>query len=55
MRSELVLAKAEYKRLEDGTLFAEIPGYKGVWANSNTVEECRRCPASDGIGVFLTM
>lgn len=34
--------KAEYKKLEDGTWFAEISGFQGVWANGNTVEECRR-------------
>ena len=35
------LEKAHYKVLEDGTWFAEIPGFQGVWANANTVEECR--------------
>jgi predicted RNase H-like HicB family nuclease len=35
------LEKAQYKNLEDGTWFAEIPGFKGVWANANTVEQCR--------------
>jgi predicted RNase H-like HicB family nuclease len=36
------LEKAEYKELEDGTWFAEIPGFKGVWANGKTVEESRK-------------
>jgi predicted RNase H-like HicB family nuclease len=27
--------------LEDGTWFVEIPGFEGVWANGNTVEDCR--------------
>ena len=36
------LEKAEYKRLEDETWFAEIQGFKGIWANGQTVEECRR-------------
>lgn len=36
------LEKAEYKKLENGTWFAEIPGFEGVWANRETVEECRR-------------
>jgi predicted RNase H-like HicB family nuclease len=36
------IEKAQYKKLDDGTWFAEIPGFDGVWANSNTVEECRR-------------
>jgi predicted RNase H-like HicB family nuclease len=35
------LKKAEYKRLDNGTWFAEIPGFQGVWANGKTVEECR--------------
>jgi len=35
------LEKALYKVLEDGTWFAEIPGFQGVWANASTVEECR--------------
>jgi predicted RNase H-like HicB family nuclease len=36
------LEKAQYKVLGDGTWFAEIPGFEGVWANANNVEECRR-------------
>ena len=36
------LGNAEYKRLENGTRFAEIPGFKGVWANGKTVEGCRK-------------
>lgn len=36
------LEKAEYKRLEDMTWFAEIPGYEGVWANGESVEKCRK-------------
>ena len=36
------IEKAEYRKLEDSTWFAEIPGFKGVWANGNSVEECRK-------------
>ena len=36
------LEKAEYKKLDDGTWFAEVSGFQGVWANGNKVEECRR-------------
>ena len=36
------LGKARYKILEDGTWFAEIPNFDGVWANALTVEESRR-------------
>jgi len=35
------LRYAEYKKLDDGTWFASIPGFEGVWANAATVEECR--------------
>jgi predicted RNase H-like HicB family nuclease len=38
-------AKLEWmitRKLEDGTWFAGIPGFQGVWANSGTVEECRK-------------
>ena len=35
------LEKAEYKKLDDGTWFAEIPDFTGVWANAPTVEACR--------------
>jgi predicted RNase H-like HicB family nuclease len=36
------LERAQYKVLDDGTWFAEIPGFDGVWANAKSVEECRR-------------
>jgi len=36
------LEKAQYKLLDDGTWFTEIPGFQGVWANKTTVEECRQ-------------
>ena len=36
------LENAEYKKLDDGTWFAEINGFQGVWANGKTVEVCRK-------------
>jgi predicted RNase H-like HicB family nuclease len=39
--TQKALEKAQYKKLDDGTWFAEIPGFEGVWANANTVEDCR--------------
>lgn len=36
------IGKADYKKLDDGTWYAEVPGFKGVWANAETVEDCRR-------------
>lgn len=35
------IEKAEYKKLEDGSWFAEIPGFQGVWANGKRLEDCR--------------
>ena len=40
--TQKALEKAEYKMLENGTWFAEIPGFNGVWANADTVEQCRK-------------
>jgi len=39
---EKALEGAAYKELDDGTWFAEIPGFSGVWATGATVESCRR-------------
>jgi len=39
---QAALENAEYKKLDDRTWFAEIPGFDGVWANRKTVEECRK-------------
>ena len=35
------LRQAEYNRLEDGSWFADIPGFAGVWANTGTLEATR--------------
>jgi predicted RNase H-like HicB family nuclease len=35
------LKLAVYKQLEDGSWFADIPGFAGVWANASTVEATR--------------
>ena len=36
------IEKAKYKKLGDCTWLAEIPRFRGVWANRKTVEECRQ-------------
>jgi predicted RNase H-like HicB family nuclease len=36
------IESAEYKKLDDRSWFAEIPGFVGVWANGRSVEECRK-------------
>jgi predicted RNase H-like HicB family nuclease len=35
------LAQAQYKILDDGTYFGEIPRLQGVWASEKTLEKCR--------------
>lgn len=36
------MAKAEFEILcDDGSFYGEIPGFQGVWANNDTLEECR--------------
>ena len=32
---------AEFEELEDGTIYAEIPGFQGVWAEGETIDETR--------------
>ena len=38
---EKAMHHAHYEQIEDGTYFGRIPGFKGVWANKSTVQECR--------------
>jgi predicted RNase H-like HicB family nuclease len=33
--------RAKYEILSDGTFYGEIPGFQGVYANTDTLEECR--------------
>jgi predicted RNase H-like HicB family nuclease len=33
--------RASYEILEDQTFYAEIPGLDGVYANAETLEQCR--------------
>lgn len=35
------MKRARYKTLADGTLFGQIPGVTGVWANECTPDRCR--------------
>ena len=39
---QAALRKATYKKLDDGTWFAEISGCNGVWANAGSVEDSRQ-------------
>lgn len=45
MLSEFIEKKlrvARYKLLKDGSYFGEIPGLKGVWADADNLEDCRK-------------
>jgi len=35
------MQRAQYKILDDGMYFGEIPDFQGVWASEATLEECR--------------
>ena len=36
------MRRARYEILpDDGTFYGEIPGFDGVWANTDTLESCR--------------
>jgi len=35
------LRRAQYEILEDRTFYGEIPGFQGVYANADTLEDCR--------------
>ncbi|MHC4441960.1 MAG: type II toxin-antitoxin system HicB family antitoxin [Planctomycetota bacterium] len=40
---QAAMSKARYEILpDDGTYYGRIPGFKGVWANAQTLEECRQ-------------
>jgi predicted RNase H-like HicB family nuclease len=36
------IERAKYKQLEDRSWYAEIPGFRGVWAQGKSVEACRK-------------
>jgi len=35
------LEHARYRELKDGSVFGEVPGLRGVYANAETQEDCR--------------
>lgn len=37
----LAMQRAHYEILEDGTIYGEIPGFQGVYAQANSEEDCR--------------
>lgn len=39
---DAAMAKAEYKVLEDGTHYGEVPQLSGAWGKGKTREECEK-------------
>jgi predicted RNase H-like HicB family nuclease len=39
---EAAMRTAQFERIEDGTIWGEIPALEGVWANASTEEQARR-------------
>ncbi len=35
------MRRATYEILEDGVFYGEIPGFQGVYADTDSLEECR--------------
>lgn len=38
---DAAMASARFKHLDDKTIYGEIPGFSGVWANEKTQKKCR--------------
>ena len=38
---QAAMRRARYEILEDDTFYGEIPGFQGVYANDETLEDCR--------------
>ncbi len=39
---QAAMRQAKYEILsDDGSFYGEIPGFQGVWANAETLEDCR--------------
>jgi predicted RNase H-like HicB family nuclease len=38
---EEAMRRAEYERMEDGTFFAHVPGFEGLWASGRAIEDAR--------------
>lgn len=38
---QAAMRHATYERLADGSFYASIPGFQGVWADAQTLEACR--------------
>lgn len=39
---QAAMGRATYEILSDGEFYGEIPGFQGVYANTKTLEECRK-------------
>lgn len=39
---QAAMRRARYEILEDSTFYGEIPGFQGVFANADNLEDCRQ-------------
>lgn len=39
---QAALKRAHYEIMENGRFWGEIPGLQGLWADGDTLEECRQ-------------
>jgi len=39
---QAAMRRAKYEILEDGAFYGEIPGFQGVFANADNLEDCRQ-------------
>ena len=48
------MQRAEYRQLDSGDWFADVPGFDGVWADGPSVESCR-AELEDVLGEWLLL
>ncbi len=39
---QAAMRRAKYEILSEGTYYGEIPGFKGVYSNADSLENCRQ-------------
>lgn len=39
---DMAMRDATFESLEDGTVYGEIPGFRGVWSEGDTISEARQ-------------
>ena len=52
---QAAMRRAKYEILEDGAFYGEIPGFQGVFANADNLEDCREQVLEDWLVLGLRM